>query len=1015
MNKITPKLSPQKKNFYTGVLAFLVIVAILLCISITREFFLGVFGYAIFAYVPAGILLYSLLLAGKKPTIKKSRAVVYVLLFFMAVATLHVAFAKSIINSDANYVFSPYETHTVGGVFMGAVTYVAIAISRDYGFVTVTFFIITAILGFIALYPLILRIGQNKKPKELVENKAPQTNPIARDLNVYTSETEALELIENTVKIGAEDVLFKGMPTEGKERRDLFVELDSDEDRVRARTDASADILFENKEIPDYTQKTPRRYSALEKLSGNYDIDKFYTNQGRSQALEDGLRARNDYSEYEERYGSMPTYGITSPNGSYPFEKTTPKMANPQAQFMGGGYYDAPVTNVQKAVEEPKTTTIYDKPIEKPIVKEEKPYGLFDKRFETEEVKKETVPEEKPYGLFDKRFEIEEKIEEKPAVDEKLTKDDARNYFQTPITPDEYGKYNFGFEEEVEEVVEVEEVDYEPEVEAEPVYEKPRIPELVQEKPKATPKPTYKSDVMKKEKIELPSQSKPIQQNLFSTENEVKYVKPKPYKAPPLDLLKDYGGSTGDFPADYEIFKANIERTLQEFEVPATVVTARRGPSFTLYELQLGPGYPISKIRNLKENLKMRLCVKNLRILAPIEGKDALGIEVPNDRRDTVGLRSIINSAEFNEKKGGAVIGFGKTLEGKAYVADLAKMPHLLVAGATGTGKSVFLNSLIVSLLYRYSPEDLRMILIDPKKVELTMYKELPNLLIKDPVKESKHAVNVLKWLTQEMDRRYDFFEKVGCANIDQYNNDVRDQNREPKMPRIVLIIDEMADLMMKAKGEVEDYVVRIAQLARACGIHMVIATQRPTAQVITGLIKANILARVAFTVKSGLDSRVILDDMGAEDLLGNGDMLFSHTSTTTRIQGAFIDNPEIRSICQYIKNHNEGTFDENIAKEITAEPEQQRELTAEERQEARQEIKDAETEVVLRKIMKGFLLKNKASVSSVQTDHGIGYIRAKKLVDELTRRGYLGPEDGSKPREIKITMEEFFEIFGED
>lgn len=1015
MNKITPKLSPQKKNFYTGVLAFLVIIAILLCISVTRKFFLGVFGYAIFAYVPAGILLYSLLLLGKKPTIKKGRAVVYILLFFMAVATLHVAFAKSIINSDLNYVFAPYETNTVGGVFMGMVTYVAIAISRDYGFATVVFFVITAILGLIALYPLILRIGQNKKPKEKVEVKLPQTNPIARDLSVYDNETEALEPIEYTSRLGAEDVLFKGMPAEGKKKDELFAQLDSEEDRVRARTDASANILFENHDVVEKVEKQPRRYSALEKLSENRDIDKFYTNQGRSQALENGLRAREDHSEYEARYGSMPTYGITSPDGNYPFEKTTPRMANPQAQFMGGGYYDTPAQKVQpKVEEEPKPISIFEKPIEDSRVNEEKPYGLFDKRFETPA---ETIYEEKPYGLFDKRFEVEEKEEDIPEKTAPLSGDDARSYFQTPITSAEYDKYNFGVEEVEEDVVDMEEVDYEPEIPVTPapIVEKPRIPELVQEKPKATPKPTYKSDVMKKEKIELPSTNKPIQQNMFATESEVKYVKPKPYKAPPLDLLKDYGGSTGDFPTDYEIFKANIERTLQEFEVPATVVTARRGPSFTLYELQLGPGYPISKIRNLKENLKMRLCVKNLRILAPIEGKDALGIEVPNERRDIVGLRSIIGTAEFNEKKGGAVIGFGKTLEGKAYVADLAKMPHLLVAGATGTGKSVFLNSLIVSLLYRYSPEDLRMILIDPKKVELTMYKELPNLLIKDPVKESKHAVNVLKWLTQEMDRRYDFFEKVGCANIDQYNNDVRDQSREPKMPRIVLIIDEMADLMMKAKGEVEDYVVRIAQLARACGIHMVIATQRPTAQVITGLIKANILARVAFTVKSGLDSRVILDDMGAEDLLGNGDMLFSHTSTTTRIQGAFIDNPEIRSICQYIKNHNEGTFDENIAKEITAEPEQQRELTAEERQEARQEIKDAETEVVLRKIMKGFLLKNKASVSSVQTDHGIGYIRAKKLVDELTRRGYLGPEDGSKPREIKITMEEFIEIFGED
>ncbi|MBQ9114998.1 MAG: DNA translocase FtsK, partial [Clostridia bacterium] len=398
---------------------------------------------------------------------------------------------------------------------------------------------------------------------------------------------------------------------------------------------------------------------------------------------------------------------------------------------------------------------------------------------------------------------------------------------------------------------------------------------------------------------------------------------------------------------------------------------------------------------------------------AQIEGQDACGIEIPNKNRDIIGLKSILCSKDFNKDSKGLKFAMGKDLEGAPYVADITKMPHMLVAGSTGTGKSVFLNAVLTSLLFKYSPDDLRMVLIDPKKVELTVYRNLPNLLIKEPVKESKHAVNALRWLCQEMDRRYDFFSKVGCSNIQDYNDLYRKPD-EPKMYRILLVIDEMADLMINSRdSNVEDYIVRIAQLARACGIHMIIATQRPTVKVITGLIKSNIIHRVAFAVKTNTDSRVILDDGGAEELLGNGDMLYSKSDGMLRLQGAFAHISEIKAVCDYIRENNECEYDESIAKAVSYEPPKPE--TAEERSAAREEERDAEFEKQLQIILKSFIKTGRASVSSAQAAHHVGYIKAKKLVDAMTERGFIGPEDGAKPREILITMEEWEDLFGEN
>jgi len=452
---------------------------------------------------------------------------------------------------------------------------------------------------------------------------------------------------------------------------------------------------------------------------------------------------------------------------------------------------------------------------------------------------------------------------------------------------------------------------------------------------------------------------------------------------------------------------------MEEFSIPATVTGAQRGPTFTRYELSLGLGCNIRKVANLQENLTMRLEVQSIRILAPIAGKNAFGIEIPNKERDTVGLRSILASEKFMLAEKGIHVALGKTLEGEPFVADLASMPHLLVAGATGTGKSVFINQLLISILYKYSPEDVRLILIDPKKVELSVYQNLPNMLIRETVKEAQHAINMLNWLTKEMDQRYDFLSKTGAVDIDHYNNSIRDKNTEPKMFRIVLVVDEMSDLMMKGRNQVEEPIVRIAQLGRACGIHLILATQRPTVNVITGLIKGNILARVAFSVKTAMDSRIILDEVGAESLLGKGDLIYSFKDLFLRMQGALVEPDDIRKICNFIRVNNEASFNEELASQIKAEPRTPQD-EPEEKISASQE-REQDFELLLRKILKGFILEKKASVSMAQAKYSVGYIRAKKLIDAMTDRGFISKEDGAKPREVLITMEEYEQMFGEE
>ena len=485
---------------------------------------------------------------------------------------------------------------------------------------------------------------------------------------------------------------------------------------------------------------------------------------------------------------------------------------------------------------------------------------------------------------------------------------------------------------------------------------------------------------------------------------------PRPFSPPPSSLL-EYSPEP-DMESVEEELNVNGEKlieTLQSFGVRATMLEACRGPAVTRYELQPAAGVKISKITNLSDDIAMNLAATGVRIEAPIPGKAAVGIEVPNRKVSTVRMRELVESPAFRRAESPLTTVLGRDIAGELVLADLAKMPHLLIAGSTGSGKSVCINAMIVSLLYKSRPEDVRFLMIDPKVVELGVYNGIPQLIV-PVVTDPRKAAGALGWAVTEMLRRYQLFAANNVRDLSSYNRLAQERGyvaesgaRMEHMPRIVIIIDELADLMMAAPNEVEDSICRLAQMARAAGMHLVIATQRPSVDVITGIIKANIPSRIAFAVSSQVDSRTILDMGGAEKLLGRGDMLFSPLGVQkpVRVQGCFIDDREIEAVVDCIRGTASSEYDENVMEEIErgAAPEQETESAA------------PEGDAMIPEAVRCVVEAGQASTSLLQRRLRLGYARAGRLIDEMEQMGIVGPHEGSKPRQVLITWQQYLEM----
>lgn len=512
-----------------------------------------------------------------------------------------------------------------------------------------------------------------------------------------------------------------------------------------------------------------------------------------------------------------------------------------------------------------------------------------------------------------------------------------------------------------------------------------------------------------------------IEEPLFKKEQEQKEEKTKEvlqlqhtitvedenYEFPPLTLLSEGEKKTlkGGKKALTDT-ASKLQKTLYSFGVSAKVENVSVGPAITRYELKPAEGVRVSKIANLADDIALNLAAKTIRIEAPIPGKQAVGIEVPNEESETVHLRDIIDTDAFKNHKSKLAVALGKDVSGTEIIADIAKMPHVMIAGATGSGKSVCINTLIASVIYKAKPSEVKLVMVDPKIVELSVYNGIPHLLI-PVVTDPKKAAGALAWAVQEMENRYSMFAAKGVRDLKGYNEAVENDENFGKLPHIVIIIDELADLMMVAKNDVEDAICRLAQKARAAGMHLVIATQRPSVDVITGLIKANIPSRIAFAVSSQVDSRTILDQVGAEKLLGKGDMLFFPTGAPkpTRIQGAFITDKEVEKLVDFVKANGEATYSEDILESI-----EKANSTDKEIEEAGLGGDD-ETDPLLNEAIQTVVETGQASTSFIQRRFKVGYARAGRIIDQMEERGIISGYQGSKPREVLMTKERWEEL----
>lgn len=484
-------------------------------------------------------------------------------------------------------------------------------------------------------------------------------------------------------------------------------------------------------------------------------------------------------------------------------------------------------------------------------------------------------------------------------------------------------------------------------------------------------------------------------------------VPEKAYVFPPLDLLaRPKGNAKGMSEKDLKETAAKLQSTLESFGVGVKVTNVSCGPSVTRYELLPEQGVKVSRITGLADDIKLNLAAADIRIEAPIPGKAAVGIEVPNKDNSTVLFRELLDTKDFKEHPSDIAFAVGKDIGGQTIVTDIGKMPHLLIAGATGSGKSVCINTLIMSILYKAKPSDVKMIMVDPKVVELSVYNGIPHLLI-PVVTDPKKASAALNWAVMEMTERYKKFADLGVRDVKGYNEKVAQveeyqDEKYQKLPQIVIIVDELADLMMVAPGEVEDAICRLAQMARAAGLHLIIATQRPSVNVITGLIKANIPSRIAFSVSSAIDSRTIIDGAGAEKLLGKGDMLFfpSGYPKPVRVQGAFISDKEVSEVVRFLTEENSGaTYNEDVADKIA---------NAQVTESAGGAGGGSERDDYFIEAGKFIIDKDKASIGMLQRVYKIGFNRAARIMDQLAEAGVVGPEEGTKPRKILMSLEEF-------
>lgn len=970
----TNKKSKYPKNKVLGIVlmsvsAFLLLFTTTNFLYFIKSFFLGTFGiicYPVFAFMFLfGVAYFS----GRKFVMSK-KYVIYLLSAFLCImAIFHIMFTRGLDNSNfGKYLADCYlAKYTPGGLILGLFT-----------------FPVTSLLNHVAgyvLYAIILSIIIALIVDYLYAYK--QFNKL-NEFNATYKESEDDETINN-VSSENEEIFKPIMPevtvTEPLAKEDPIVQTDPQPKELSAKEIARHRLNLDA-EKPVYEEKREKR-SLYEKSTEDNFMGRGVTeSENRPPKISD--EKKSDGKENLRNFLKN-TYGYsTSPSSKEIINNSNfPKVFGPKVESQP----------IQPKIE-PTIQTNFEQKSSPIITNTTQPnkretFNNFETKFET------------------KTFNFEPKFEEKEQTFVNLDGDLDLSAPKglSPLNPKSLG-VDDGYSDTKVEITPIKPKFVELDPAAAIAQENNIEDSLHQTIELNAPKPDNGIDISY------------VQQLIKGTEKQKpkatrRYSKPSNYVRPPIDLLTVKSVDPAEHSQEETERATALENVLAQFKIDAKVVAIRRGASVTRFELQIPLGTPVNRIAQYTNDIAMVLKSKGeVRIEAPIRGKNAVGVEIPNDSIDTVGLKDIIESHNFINSTSPLTFGLGKDVDGKVFTCNLQKMPHLLVAGTTGSGKSVCLNAMITSILFKSSPEDVKFILIDPKKVEFSCYNYLPHMLVPTAITEPKKALNAFDWLIQEMENRFLMFQEDSVKNIEEYNDQDKVHNGEvSKLPYIVLIVDEFADLQnsVSKKSDLEDRIKKLAAKSRAAGIHIVIATQRPSVDVITGVIKNNLPSKIAFAVGTSQDSRTILGMGGAEKLLGRGDMLYApNNAEPTRVQCAFITTQEVNNICEFVRTNNSADFDESISESLDKEEDSTGDMDS-------GANVGSTFDPLMKEAVRFFIETQKASSSSLQRKFAIGFNRAARITDEMYKAKFIGPSEGSKPGAVYITKEQFSEIFGEE
>lgn len=983
------------------------------------DFFVGSFGYAVYAYFLALIIFGILTICKvKRPKMSFLRVLSLLMFFAMVIALLHcVSSMQYTEDGYGKYLSTCYNEHnTAGGVVAGVFLY-PLLLANYVGIVVCSIFAL-AFGGIFVFYDSIIsywNLGKKKEPNpEMVDfrNENGEDNFEIVESNLYVDEDTQGGKKKKGKEIAANYVPLDEASTTSKINFEKLVSEDSTNSRFARLKDRNL-LNVEPAQTPVSDKKSDFD-NAYNILYGNNKVDEKKQDKQESQSTP--VLDKEDYESYtnEYRIGKInDNLNGKRENNAVETKKTNDYFEVDNISIEKSGNNEQPsIAEILSSNKREERFTFNEQPREiKEDTVEDDGLGFLD-RFG----KKSEQTEDNPFKNLIKNEEQTisfEKIESKPDYDNMPVEDKTATHKEVD-----------GFESllkrqrEERERIAKEEVsrrhnlqDNTPDEEEILKREQKRKERSdkggthISSKPNEEIKPAEITPVKPTPVTPVAQPIQPVQVAKVETpKEEVKKekarVKLAPYKYPPFELLKNYESK----PSDTENFDdkiAILETTLSEFGIDAKVNRVVTGPTFSRLELVMPRGIPVKRVLSYVDDIAMCLEVKSVRCQIPIPGKNAFGVEIPNEKRGKVGLKSVIQSDSFTHNKHKLAFAVGQNCDGENFTADLSAMPHLLIAGATGAGKSVCLNSLIVSLLYKYTPEELRLLLVDPKQVELNMYNKIPHMLIPEAVSDKDKTLNLLDWAIEEMEMRYTMFKDRRVQKITDYNATI-DPKKEDKLPYIVIIIDEVGDFMMVMKKELEERIVRLTQKARAAGIHLILATQRPSVDVITGTIKANLPARIAFAVASFTDSKTILDQGGAEKLLRYGDMIFSDgVNEPVRLQGTLIEGEEVNAICDYVRDNNECYFDKDIEEYILN---TNNNAGANAAQTTFGESSGEQDDLFVRALY-NVVTTGAVSISKLQRKFGIGFPRAARLVDTMEELGYIGAAKDNKQREILIDM----------